>query len=183
MYLWFSSSVKRTFRFLLPILSFLSFIPFPTTICPPVRVDDSGLPFHWYCAVSRSCGLILAKTPDLSVAQQALGTIQAIIPMTDGIAGDPHDLYKSWSSGSDAGSMWWWNWPDINCVYFSLAPRRSQGLTITAAAAGFPNASFLLPPPPPLPPPLLLACSGFSLITLIRIRMVSPAAVAILVGL
>ena len=35
---------------------------------------------------------------------------QAIIPMTGNNAGDPHTLDKSW----EGGSMWWWDWHDIN---------------------------------------------------------------------
>ena len=79
----------------------------------PFKAED-GL--HWFCAVTRNGG-VLVKTLDLTVAQQALGFgdsghRQAIIPMIDSKAGDPHDLDKSWATGS----MWWWNWPDINVM-------------------------------------------------------------------
>ena len=52
-------------------------------------------------------GTILAKSTDLSVAQTSLGigsrqNRQAIIPMEDQKAGDPHTLHKQWSGGS----MW-----------------------------------------------------------------------------
>ena len=70
----------------------------------------------WYCAVKRFGG-IQAAVLDVASAQAALGvgslnSIQAIIPMIDGTAGDPHDLPKSWSGGS----MWWGSWGDINAM-------------------------------------------------------------------
>ena len=54
-------------------------------------------------------------TTDLKNAQNNMGNggkenIQAIIPMTDKTAGDPHSLDKSWNGGS----MWWNGWNDIN---------------------------------------------------------------------
>merc|ERR1712121_143585 len=68
----------------------------------------------WFCTVTQNVGVI-AKTTSLQEAQSALGqdnakNRQAIIPMTGMEAGDPHSLPKKWSNGS----MWWWNWPDIN---------------------------------------------------------------------
>ena len=71
-------------------------------------------PLKWYCAVKLD-GTILAKSTVLSVAQKSLGigsrqNRQAIIPMEDQKAGDPHTLHKQWSGGS----MWWSNWSDIN---------------------------------------------------------------------
>ena len=54
---------------------------------------------------------------NLKEAQKALGvgsrfSRQAIIPMTDSEAGDPHTLAKKWNGGS----MWWWGWGDINSM-------------------------------------------------------------------
>ena len=71
-------------------------------------------PLKWFCAV-KSNGQIVAKTTDLTAAQKSLGignqrNRQLIAPMTGSKAGDPHTLKKKWSGGS----MWWWNWPDIN---------------------------------------------------------------------
>merc|ERR1712168_961567 len=68
----------------------------------------------WFCTVTQNVGVI-AKTTSLQDAQSALGqgsakNRQAIIPMKGMKAGDPHSLPKKWSNGS----MWWWNWPDIN---------------------------------------------------------------------
>ena len=58
---------------------------------------------------------VVARTTNLQDAQRHLGggnknNRQAIIPMTDRRAGDPHTLPKGWGRGS----MWWWDWWDIN---------------------------------------------------------------------
>jgi len=68
----------------------------------------------WYCTVTQNRGVI-ARTTNLRDAQRPLGggnknNRQAIIPMTDRRAGDPHTLPKGWGGGS----MWWWDWWDIN---------------------------------------------------------------------
>merc|ERR1712014_218407 len=73
-----------------------------------------GSPPVSYCAVSLKGG-VKVTTKDLKVAQKALGrgsrsNQQAIIPMTQGKAGDPHKLQKSWGSGS----MWWMGWNEIH---------------------------------------------------------------------
>jgi len=68
----------------------------------------------WFCAVTQNRGVV-ARTTNLQDAQRHLGggnknNRQAIIPMTDRRAGDPHTLPKGWGRGS----MWWWDWWDIN---------------------------------------------------------------------
>jgi len=75
-----------------------------------VKTDDC----KWFCTVTQNRGVI-AKTTNLREAQNPLrqgskNNRQAIIPMTDRKAGDPHTLPKGWGRGS----MWWWDWWDIN---------------------------------------------------------------------
>ena len=60
---------------------------------------------------------MIAQTNSLEAAQKLLGkgnsnNRQAIIPMMDRFAGDPHHFDKSWSKGS----MWWNNANDINSM-------------------------------------------------------------------
>ena len=67
----------------------------------------------WFCAVKIN-GDFAAKSFKLTEAQKSLGVgsqnaRQAIIPMADNKAGDPHILDKQWQGGS----MWWRDWNDI----------------------------------------------------------------------
>jgi len=83
-------------------------------ICEEVKPPKPVGPCKWYCAVTQNRGVLL-RTTDLQKAHQVLAhgnqnNRQAIIPMTDRKAGDPHTLVKSWATGS----MWWWDWWDIN---------------------------------------------------------------------
>ena len=60
---------------------------------------------------------VIIRTTELEEAQQQLGfgskwSRQAIIPMVDKEAGDPHTLPKEW----DTGSMFWLAWWDINIM-------------------------------------------------------------------
>jgi phosphopantetheinyl transferase (holo-ACP synthase) len=69
-----------------------------------------------YCAVTMKRG-VLKISSSLDEAQSLLvkgssKNRQAIIPMSDGKAGDPHDLDKSWKTGS----MWWYSWNDIRAL-------------------------------------------------------------------
>ena len=62
-------------------------------------------------------GGVILKTKDQQAARRVLGLAnrrksQAIIPMTDRKAGDPHTLSKNWSGGS----MFWWNWYEIRAM-------------------------------------------------------------------
>ena len=70
-------------------------------------------PLRWFCAVKIG-GQITAKTTDLTKAQKSLGAgnqnnRQAIIPMANQKAEDPHTISKTW----DKGSMYWYGWDDI----------------------------------------------------------------------
>ena len=83
-----------------------------TTCSPPISTRQfhhisvkfsSFEPLHWFCAVVNhrevSKQRVLAKTTDLTLAQRALSFgdsnhRQAIIPMIDRTAGDPHELDK-----------------------------------------------------------------------------------------
>ena len=74
----------------------------------------------WFCALSLDNGIIGAATT-LREAQGYLGqgdrnNRQAIIPMANKAAGDPHTLPKTW----DGGSMFWLDWNDINIMFFSI---------------------------------------------------------------
>merc|ERR1719334_2481720 len=98
----------------------------------------------WYCTVTQNRGVI-ARTTNLHDAQRPLGggnknNRQAIIPMTDRQAGDPHTLPKGWGSGS----MWWWDWWDINQMRDKCA--REQPLSKKG-------------PTPPRPGPLKWFCA------------------------
>ena len=95
-----------------------------------ISVDDC----KWFCTVTQNRGVI-ARTTSLQDAQKPLGkgnqnNRQAIIPMKDRTPGDPHTLPKQWSSGS----MWWWNWPDINQMRDKCA--KEQPLCKTRSSAG-----------------------------------------------
>ena len=87
----------------------------------------------WFCTVTQNRGVI-ARTTNLRDAQRPLGggnknNRQAIIPMTDRRAGDPHSLPKGWGSGS----MWWWDWWDVNQMREKCARQQPvcKGIKIT----------------------------------------------------
>ena len=74
---------------------------------------DKHTGVRWFCVVKLNEGVKL-KTLDLSVAQKALqhgnwGNSQAIIPMKNSEAQDPHTLQKNWGTGS----MYWQDWNEI----------------------------------------------------------------------
>ena len=93
----------------------------------------------WFCAVQLNSGIRM-KTYNLASAQKSLGVgsssnPQAIIPMTDSVYGDPHDLPKTW----DGGSMWWSGWGHIN------------SMRAICAESSVPSEGMLLPLPPVRP--------------------------------
>ena len=78
------------------------------------------------------------KTYNLASAQKSLGVgsssnPQAIIPMTDSVYGDPHDLPKSW----DGGSMWWSGWGHIDSMRATCAEsiKPSEGRLLSSTLA------------------------------------------------
>jgi len=78
----------------------------------------------WFCVVTVNKGVI-GKTTSLQEAQSKLGVgdknnQQAIIPMTDNEAGDPHTLPKTWNGGS----MWWWDWNNIHTMQDKCKPEQ-----------------------------------------------------------